>query len=151
MRTPRVLIALAVVLVANGAVSATAQAPGPRDPTKACPGDPPGTTKTCGDHYLHSPRFTISQISGTLQGFSDSVDTSKATTQPDIFKPSGSGTGPPEPTVCNGAVYGKTIWYDFVPRVSGDLLVQAVGTGFNPVIALLPYRRVGPKDRKSVV
>jgi len=145
LRTLRVLTALAAVSAATGAGSAAAQAP--RDPTQPCPGATnPLPGETCGDNYLESVRITTHSIKGGLQAFSDSVDTSKATTQTDLFKPGGNRVGPPEQTAVNGNLYGKTVWYDLNssvdddnPSVDGDVLVQAVGAGFNPVICLLPY------------
>lgn len=145
LRTSRALIALAVAvtLVATGVVSATAQAPTtPRDPAKPCPGT--ATPPACGEHYLFTAGITLQRISSTLLGFPDSVDTSKSTTQTDLFKPGGTRAGPPEPTSCNGAGYGKTVWYDLNPTVDGDVLVQAVGASstpviFNPVISLVRY------------
>lgn len=140
VRTPRALIALATVALWTGTVTATAQAPTPRDPTKPCPGsENPLPGETCGDHYLESVRITLDRIRADLQGFSDSVDTSKATTQSDLFKPRGTRVGPPEPSTCAGARYGKTIWYDLAPEVDGDLIVAASGGTFNPVISLLRF------------
>jgi hypothetical protein len=95
--------------------------------------------ETCGDHYLESVRINTNRINSTLQGFSDSVDTRRATVQPDLFRPGGNRVGPREPTSCNGLPYGRTIWYDFLPGVDGDLLVQAVGAGFNPVISFVRF------------
>jgi hypothetical protein len=136
VRTPRALIALAVAvaLVTTGVVSATAQAPAPRDPTKPCPGS---TKPGCGDNYLESVPITLHTINKTLLGFSDSVDTSTATTQPDLFKPGGNRVGPAEQTTYAGKAYGKTVWYDLNPTVDGDVLVQAVGS--DPVICLVRY------------
>lgn len=135
------MIALALASVAVGAVGvATAQSPAPRDPTKACPGvTNPLPGETCGDHYLESVRINTNRISPTLQGFSDSVDTRRATVQADLFKPGGNRVGPREPVTCNGAVYGKTIWYDFLPSVDGDLLVQAAGAAFNPAMSIVRF------------
>lgn len=133
-------MALAIALVATSVVSATAQAPAPRDPTRPCPGQ---TKPGCGDNYLESVPITLSplpQPRGVL-GFSDSVNTMTATTQPDLFKPGGSRVGPPEQTTFNGRVYGKTVWYDLNPTVDGDVLVQAVGG--DPVICLVRY---DPRD-----
>ena len=140
VRTPRALFALAVALIASGVVTASAQAPVPRNPTKACPGVAnPAPGETCGDHYLESVRITTNPINRTLQGFSDSVNTGPATVQTDLFKPGGNRVGPPEPTTCGGRAYGKTIWYDFLPSVDGDLLVQAGGGTFDPVISLVRF------------
>ena len=135
------MIALALASFTVGAAGvATAQSPAPRDPTKACPGTTnPLPGETCGDHYLESVRINTNRISSTLQGFSDSVDTSRATVQADLFRPGGNRVGPREPTTCGNAVYGKTIWYDFLPTVDGDLLVQAAGAAFNPVISFVRF------------
>jgi hypothetical protein len=117
-----------------------AQSPNPRDPSKPCPGAVnPLPGETCGDNYLESVRITTNAISKTIQGFSDSVDTRKATTQADLFKPGGNRAGPREPTACNGVPYGRTVWYDLNPTVDGDVLVQAVGNGFNPVMSIVEY------------
>lgn len=135
------MFALALASVVVGAAGvATAQSPPPRDPTKSCPGVAnPLPGETCGDHYLESVRINTNRISSTLQGFSDSVNTSTATVQPDLFRPGGNRAGPREPTACSGVSYGKTIWYDFLPRADGDLLIQAVGAGFNPVISIVRF------------
>jgi hypothetical protein len=95
--------------------------------------------ETCGDHYLESVRISTNAVSRTMQGFSDSVNTFLATTQLDLFKPGGNRVGPREPTTCNGVPYGKTVWYDLNPTVDGDVLVQAVGNGFNPVLSIVEY------------
>lgn len=136
------MTALALACATVGAAGvATAQSPAPRDPTKACPGVAnPLPGETCGDHYLESVRINTEALpNSTLQGFSDSVNTNTATVQADMFRPGGNRVGPREPTTCNGVPYGKTIWYDFLPSVDGDLLVQAVGAGFNPVISFVRF------------
>lgn len=136
------MIALALASVAVAAVGvATAQSPAPRDPTKPCPGVAnPLPGETCGDHYLESVRIKANAIpNSTLQGFSDSVNTATATVQADLFRPGGNRVGPREPTTCNGVRYGKTIWYDLLPSVDGDLIVQASGAAFNPVISIVRF------------
>jgi hypothetical protein len=139
LRTTRVLLALAIASAATGAV-AVAQSPAPRDPTKPCPGAiNPLPGETCGDNYLESVRIATSNVGKGILGFSDSVNTSKATLQADLFKPGGNHAGPREPFTCGGAVYGKTVWYDLNPTVDGDVLVQAVGNGFNPVMSIVEY------------
>jgi len=147
LRTPRAFIALAalavaVAVVSTSVVSATAQDPALRDPTQPCPGATnPLPGETCGDHYLESVRISLAPLIGNedLLGFPDNVDTSKATTQSDLFKPGGNRVGPREPTSCNGTPYGKTIWYDINPPADGELVVGTGGGSFNPVIALVRY------------
>ena len=138
LRTLRATTAFVAAVAASGVVTATAQTPTPRDPTKPCPGD---TRPGCGDNYLQSVPISLSLLQGrnNLQGFSDSVDTRTATVQQNIFSPGGTGVGPREQTTCSGTPYGRTIWYDLVPTVDGDALVQAAASGFNPVISMVRY------------
>ncbi len=141
MRTPRAFLALAVLLAA-GTFAPAAQAV-PRDPTRPCPEDPTGTS--CGDHYLDS--VPINRAGTKLTSAGDTVDTSRATTQGDLFVPGGRPGGPSEPTLCRGAGYGNTVWYDFYPHTAGDVLLQASALGFNPVLAIMPFdARTGRPD-----
>ena len=57
-----------------------------------------------------------------------------------MFSPPRSG-GPAEPTTCPGspASYGKTVWYDFYPDVSGITRIRA--NGFDSAIAVVPFNR----------
>jgi hypothetical protein len=65
-------------------------------------------------------------------------DTTNASVQGDVFNPPRSG-GPAEPTECGGAGYGKTVWYDFYPDVSG--LVRLRANGYDTVISLVQFNR----------
>lgn len=58
-----------------------------------------------------------------------------------MFVPGGAPSGLPEPTVCNGVSYGRTIWYDFIPHVDGDVVLQASAFRFNPVIRVITFNR----------
>jgi hypothetical protein len=95
------------------------------------------------DAYLQSLRLndpgTKLNRTATLE---DKRDTSAATVQADIFNPPQSG-GPAETTVCAGAQYGKTVWYDFYPDADG--LVRIRTSGFDNVITVYRF------DRSSLV
>ena len=67
------------------------------------------------------------------------LNTSQATIQGDVFNPPNSG-GPPEPTTCDGVSYGKTVWYDFYPDVTGRVSLEA--SGFDNVIRVVPFNRI---------
>jgi hypothetical protein len=89
------------------------------------------------DHYLESLRLndpgTRLERTDTLR---DVRDTTEATVQSDMFAPPQSG-GPPEPTTCGPSSYGKTIWYDMYPDVTG--LVRLRANGFNTAISVIPF------------
>lgn len=144
MRIAWAVSGVVVVLAVGYVVPATAQAPVPRDPTTPCPGQ---SGSSCGDNYLEG--VTLNGRDGRLLSSGDTVDTSNATTQADLFVPGGTAIGAPEPTSCNGTPYGKTVWYDFVPHVDGDVLLQAAALSFNPTISLVRFdlkssRPLGP-------
>ena len=91
------------------------------------------------DDYLQSLRLNSPgdrlERKSTLK---DTQDTSKASVQTDVFNPPESG-GPAEPTTCDGASYGRTIWYDFYPDVPGVVRVRA--NGYDAVISVIPFKR----------
>jgi hypothetical protein len=93
------------------------------------------------DNYLAST--SIVNSAGTLpRHFSDIVDTSEATTQPDTFTPDKDGLplggGPPEPTTCGSTSFGKTAWWDFRPPSPGAVEIKAAG-GFDVVVAVYEW------------
>ncbi len=137
VRTICPAVGVAVLLTATNAV-AVAQAPSPRDPTRPCSGQ---SGSSCGDHYLESISLNENDRVLTLRSGGDTVDTSRATTQRDLFVPGGSPSGIDEPTACNGVSYGKTVWYDFIPHVNGDVLLQASAFGFNPGMRVIRFDR----------
>jgi hypothetical protein len=91
------------------------------------------------DNYLQSLRLNDPgdrlERTDTLR---DVRDTTNATTQADVFAPPSSG-GPAEPTDCEGAQLGKTVWYDFYPDVRGLTRIRA--SGFDTTIAVVPFNR----------
>lgn len=93
------------------------------------------------DNYLASLR--INDGTGALPArFGETVDTTEATTQPDLFDPSRDGQpfggSGPEPTSCaEAASYAATVWYDFVPPTPGA--VTFTTTGFDSVIAVYEF------------
>ena len=99
------------------------------------------------DNYLAS-----TTISG--QEYRDSVDTTEATTQADMFNPNRdglpSGGGDPEPTSCApGASYGKTVWWDFRPPSDGGVEIRANG-GFDVVVAVYTWNERTSRITRSV-
>ncbi len=97
---------------------------------------PPGAPVN--DDYLESlqlnaPRSELDRRN-TLR---DVKNTSKASTQGDVFAPPESG-GPAEPTSCDGGTsYGRTVWYDFHPDVSGIARIRA--NGYDTAISVIPF------------
>ena len=83
---------------------------------------------------LNSPGERLERKS-TLR---DAQNTAQATVQSDVLSPPNSG-GPAEVTTCGGASYGKTVWYDFYPDVTG--LVRLRASGFDSVINVVPFNR----------
>jgi hypothetical protein len=93
------------------------------------------------DNYLASTTIGSSP-------FSDLVDTTEATTQPDLFNPSAQGQplggAGPEGTTCNGAPVGKTVWYDLRPASAGGLEIQT-SAAFDHAVAVYEWN---PGDSK---
>jgi hypothetical protein len=89
------------------------------------------------DNYLASTRILLGQNDITT-----SVDTTEATTQGDIFNPNASGQelggGPVEPTTCNGASFGKTVWYDIAPPTNYGMQLRA-SAAFPVAIAIYEW------------
>jgi hypothetical protein len=92
------------------------------------------------DNYLASTTVTDAQ-GGFPSRWRDTQNTVEATTQPDLFDPDRDGAplggGPPETTQCEGASYGKTVWYDLAPPLAGA--VELTASGFDTVIAVYEY------------
>jgi hypothetical protein len=92
------------------------------------------------DNYLSS--LPVDQVE-----FTATTDTTEATTQPDLFNPNRDGQplggGAAEPLACKGTAFGKTVWYDLAPQVSGGLQLRA--TGFQTVVAVYEWN---PQDSK---
>jgi len=99
------------------------------------------------DNYLAS-----TTIAG--EEYTDSVDTTEATTQPDMFNPNRDGLpfggGDPEPTSCGGASpFGKTVWWDFQPPSAGGVEIKANG-GFDVVVAVYKWSASTSKITSTV-
>jgi hypothetical protein len=93
------------------------------------------------DNYLAS---TAINASGTpLQAtFMDStVDTTDATVQADLFNPAPDGQplqgAGPEKTVCHSTSFGKTVWWDFHPKVDGGVEIKTAG--FDNVVTVYEW------------
>jgi hypothetical protein len=105
----------------------------------ALPSAAMGQAPPVNDNYLESLRLndpgTRLERRDTLR---DVRDTTNATVQTDVFSPPQSG-GPAEATTCNGASFGKTVWYDFYPDVNG--LVRLRASGYDTVLSVVPFNR----------
>lgn len=120
MRTRLIFTALALLLAAPVVVHAA----------------PPGAPVN--DDYLESLQLNApgSKLERTST-LSDARDTALASVQGDVFAPPRSG-GPPEPTTCKtSGSYGRTVWYDFYPDVSGIARIRA--NGFDTAISVVPF------------
>jgi hypothetical protein len=97
------------------------------------------------DNYLASaPVLT--------ERYQDTVDTTEATEQPNIFEPAPdgrkAGAAEAEPLACDGRSYGKTVWYDFLPPTSGGLRITA--SGYDAVVAVYEYDPVSGRILRPV-
>jgi hypothetical protein len=103
------------------------------------------------DNYLAS---TALNSNGTTLApvLMDSVDTTEATTQSDLFNPGPDGQplggAGPENTQCNGTVFGKTVWWDFHPKVDGGVEIKT--TGFDNVVSVYQWDDRTSKIVRSV-
>ncbi len=95
----------------------------------------------CNDNYLYSLEFNSPGMRlNRTDTLKDVRNTGAATAQGDLFAPceqSACPPGPAETTTCNGASYGKTVWYDFYPDTNGSVLLQTAG--FDNVITLYTF------------
>ena len=94
------------------------------------------------DNYLASTSLNAIGTAMPLETKFD-VDTTEATTQTDLFSVDAAGMplggGPPEDTSCGSTSYGKTVWYDFHPKVSGGVYISAIGS-YDAVLRLYEWR-----------
>lgn len=120
MNNQRLATGLALLL----ATSATAHAAPPGAPVN--------------DDYLESLQLNAPgsklERKSTLRDLRDTIN---ASVQGDVFTPQQSPGGPVEVTNCRSTSYGKTVWYDFYPDVSGIARVRA--NGFDSVISVIPF------------
>jgi hypothetical protein len=93
------------------------------------------------DNYLAS--LSLNEPgAGMHSEYREQVDTTEATTQTDLFsqdaqgQPLGGNVGP-ENTQCNGTPFGKTVWYDFHPKVPGGVEIKTAG--FDAVVSVYEW------------
>jgi hypothetical protein len=76
-----------------------------------------------------------------------SADTTSYTTQANLYDPQFDSNGQPvkgpagpaEPTSCNGATYGKTIWSAFHAKQYGVIDISASSQTFDEVVRVIPF------------
>lgn len=92
------------------------------------------------DNYLASTPMMRSDAT-VLREYHNVIDTSEATVQPDLFQPDREGMplggGPGENTACAQSQFGATVWYDFLPEISGG--AQVLATGYDTVVSVYEY------------
>jgi hypothetical protein len=101
------------------------------------------------DDYLKSAAINRADTRLPHEQIKASVDTTEATTQPDLFAPEApAGGGGPENTTCQGQAFGKTVWYDVHPDVDGALEIQT--GGFDVAISVYEFNNATAKILRSV-
>ena len=91
------------------------------------------------DNYLSS--LQMMEGDRVMRQFNQVVDTTEASVQADLFNPNRDGLplggGGPEITSCGGASLGHTVWFDFLPEISGGAEIMA--SGYDTVVAVYEY------------
>jgi hypothetical protein len=132
MRPARVLIVAAVSTAAFACAPALAAAAPPAN-----------------DNYLASLPLALNPATPTTA----TVDTTEATTQPDLFNPNRDGQvlggGDPEPLACKGAAIGKTVWYDLAPATNFGIALRATAA-FPAVVAVYEWNPADSKIKRLV-
>ncbi|MGZ8634626.1 MAG: hypothetical protein ACXWZZ_12355 [Solirubrobacteraceae bacterium] len=100
------------------------------------------------DDYLKSFPINAADTRVPREEVKAVVDTTEATTQPDLFVPGTTAGGGPEKTTCNGRTFGKTVWYDLHPDVDGSLEIQT--GGFDVAITLYEFDNRSAKILRTV-
>jgi hypothetical protein len=101
------------------------------------------------DDYLKSTPINRANTRLTHEQVKASVDTTEATTQPDLFAPEApAGGGGAENTTCQGQAFGKTVWYDVHPDVDGALEIQT--GGFDVAISVYEFDNASAKILRAV-
>jgi hypothetical protein len=101
------------------------------------------------DDYLKSTPINRADTRLPREEVKAVVDTTEATTQPDLFVPgTTTGGGGPENTVCSGHAFGKTVWYDVHPDVDGALEIQT--GGFDVAVNVYEFNNQSAKILRSV-
>jgi hypothetical protein len=105
------------------------------------------------DNYLASTSIVPER--GGVTEYTDTVDTSEATTQADTFNPNRDGQpfagGDPEPTSCGAGqpAFGRTAWWDFEPPQAGIAEFKASG-GFEVVLAVYEWSEQTSRITRTV-
>jgi len=93
------------------------------------------------DNYLASTALNTAGTPLAPVLTDDSVDTTDATTQSDLFNPGPNGEAlggaGPENTQCNGTLFGKTVWWDFHQPVDGGVEIKT--SGFDNVVTVYQW------------
>lgn len=92
------------------------------------------------DHYLAST--IVRDAKGAFpREWTGTADTTEATTQGDLFQPNREGQplggGAPEPLSCGSATFGKTVWWDITPPLTGAFELRV--DGFDTAIAVYEF------------
>jgi hypothetical protein len=96
------------------------------------------------DDYLKSTRINAPGARVPREEVKDSIDTTEATTQGDLFAPEvPAGGGGAETTTCKGVPFGKTVWYDVHPDADGAVEIQT--GGFDVAIAIYEFDQSSSK------
>jgi hypothetical protein len=105
------------------------------------------------DNYLASTSISDAQRPLGRMFTDNTVDTTDATTQADLFNPDKDGQplggGGPEPTTCGGTSFGKTAWWDFRPQSPGAAEIKASGA-FDVVVAVYEWSSSTSKITRTV-
>jgi len=88
------------------------------------------------DSYLQSIPVNKRGEALPQEPIKDVRNTAEATTQTELFAPMATGGGP-ERLDCRGTAYGKTIWYDMHPTISGTADIKAAG--FDAAISVYEF------------
>jgi hypothetical protein len=101
------------------------------------------------DNYLASIPMALNATTPTTT----IVDTTEATTQPDLFNPNRDGQvlggGDPEPLACKGVAIGKTVWYDLAPPTNYGVALRATAA-FAAVVAVYEWNPTDSKIKRLV-
>jgi hypothetical protein len=96
---------------------------------------PPANDNYLASTALNEPGTKLAPV------LTDSVDTTDATTQADLFNPGPDGQplggAGPENTQCGSTTFGKTVWWDFHPPVDGGVEIKTAG--FDNVVSVYQW------------
>jgi hypothetical protein len=109
---------------------------------------PPENDNYLGSTAINTPGTSLRAPTIEDHTYTNTVDTTEATIQSDLFNPDSMGQpfggAGAENTVCNNTQFGKTVWYDFHPKVDGGVQIHTSGT-FDSVVTLYEW-----DDRQNV-